>query len=181
MFGIRDDELYLRWVQYGVFSPINRLHSSNSDLSGKEPWSYRADVDHFATEALKFRHKLIPYIYTMNYKTHTEGRAICEPMYYAYPDEKDAFKVKINICSEANLWCVRLSAVSTKHGYGGGQSVASARQMDGYFHGTGLSRRKIPETFPRRIVNSRACKRRRDYPAFGRRRKLRENPENLEF
>lgn len=114
MFGIRDDELYLRWVQYGVFSPINRLHSSNSDLSGKEPWSYRADVDHFATEALKFRHKLIPYIYTMNYKTHTVGRAICEPMYYAYPDEKDAFKVKINICSEANLWCVRLSAVSTK-------------------------------------------------------------------
>ncbi len=94
MLGIRDDELYLRWVQYGVFSPINRLHSSNSDLSGKEPWSYRADVDHFATEALKFRHKLIPYIYTMNYKTHTEGRAICEPMYYAYPDEKDAFKVK---------------------------------------------------------------------------------------
>ena len=94
MFGIRDDELYLRWVQYGVFSPINRLHSSNSDLSGKEPWSYRADVDHFATEALKFGHKLIPYIYTMNYKTHTEGRAICEPMYYAYPDEKDAFKVK---------------------------------------------------------------------------------------
>lgn len=88
MFGIRDDELYLRWVQYGVFSPINRLHSSNSDLSGKEPWSYRADVDHFATEALKFRHKLIPYIYTMNYKTHTEGRAICEPMYYAYPDER---------------------------------------------------------------------------------------------
>lgn len=94
MLGVRDDELYLRWVQYGVFSPINRLHSSNSDLMGKEPWSYRADVDHFATEALRFRHKLIPYVYTMNYKTHVDGRALCEPMYYAYPDDKDAYKVK---------------------------------------------------------------------------------------
>ena len=38
MRGIQDDELYLRWLQYGVFSPINRLHSSNSDFMGKEPW-----------------------------------------------------------------------------------------------------------------------------------------------
>ncbi|MDD7245570.1 MAG: glycoside hydrolase family 31 protein [Eubacteriales bacterium] len=92
MLGVRDDELYLRWVQYGVFSPINRLHSSNSDLMGKEPWAYRADVCHFAEEALRFRHKLVPYLYTMNYKTCSEGRALCEPMYYAYPCDEDAYK-----------------------------------------------------------------------------------------
>lgn len=93
MFGVRDDEMYLRWVQYGVFSPINRLHSSSSDLTGKEPWAYRADVCHYAEEALKLRHSLIPYIYTMNYKTHTEGLPLCEPMYYGHPADKESYKV----------------------------------------------------------------------------------------
>ena len=40
MKGIRDDELTARWVQFGVFSPINRLHCSNHPLLGKEPWNY---------------------------------------------------------------------------------------------------------------------------------------------
>ncbi len=93
MMGVRDDEMYLRWVQYGVFSPINRLHSSSSDLMGKEPWAYRADVCYFAEEALKFRHKMIPYIYTMNYLTHTVGRPLCEPMYYSNPECAEAYKV----------------------------------------------------------------------------------------
>lgn len=39
MFGKGDNELYLRWLQFGVFSPINRLHSSNKGMS-KEPWNY---------------------------------------------------------------------------------------------------------------------------------------------
>lgn len=94
MMGVRDDEMYLRWLQYGVFSPVNRLHSTSNDLMGKEPWSYRSDICHYAEEALKFRHKLIPYIYTMNYLTYSEGRAVCEPMYYAYPDEAEAYKIK---------------------------------------------------------------------------------------
>ena len=94
MRGIQDDELYLRWLQYGVFSPINRLHSSNSEFMGKEPWNYSSPVERTAKDYLRLRHKLLPYIYTMNYRTHTECRAICEPMYYAYPEEKRAYDCK---------------------------------------------------------------------------------------
>lgn len=43
-FGYKDDELYLRWIEFGVFSPILRLHSTSNDLLGKEPWKYRHDV-----------------------------------------------------------------------------------------------------------------------------------------
>lgn len=92
--GIKDDELYLRWVQLGVFSPVMRLHSTNNEFMGKEPWNYSGQVGRIATEALRLRHKLLPYIYTMNYRTHTECRAICEPMYYAYPDDENAYKCK---------------------------------------------------------------------------------------
>ena len=92
--GKKDDELYVRWVQLGVFSPIMRLHSTNNEFAGKEPWNYSAPAAKAATDALRLRHKLLPYIYTMNYRTHNDCRAICEPMYYVYPDEENAYKCK---------------------------------------------------------------------------------------
>ena len=67
MLGYRDDELEARWYQYGVFSPINRLHSSNSAFSGKEPWNFSMEVRSTMDDFLRLRHKLVPYLYTMNY------------------------------------------------------------------------------------------------------------------
>ena len=92
--GRKDDELYIRWVQLGVFSPIMRLHSTNNEFAGKEPWNYSGPIEKSAKDYLRLRHKLLPYIYTMNYRTHTECRAICEPMYYAYPERKSAYECK---------------------------------------------------------------------------------------
>lgn len=91
--GFRDDDLYLRWLQFGVFSPILRLHSTAIELLGKEPWKYRQDVYKSAKEWLNFRHKLIPYIFSMNHRCHNDGIALCEPMYYSYPNDKNAYCV----------------------------------------------------------------------------------------
>ena len=93
MHGVQDDELYLRWLQYGVFSPINRLHSSNSDFMGKEPWKRSYAVSIVAEDFLRLRHKMIPLLYTANYRTHKYGEPICMPMYYLY-DTGDAYKAK---------------------------------------------------------------------------------------
>lgn len=92
-FGKRDDELYLRWVQLGVFSPIMRLHSTSNEFLGKEPWKFRWDIYNLSKENLRLRHRLIPYLYTMNYRTHHDGVALVEPMYYSYPQEKAAYNV----------------------------------------------------------------------------------------
>ncbi len=92
-FGERDDELYLRWVQFGVFSPIMRLHSTSNEFMGKEPWKYRADVEFFASQSLRFRHRLIPYIYTMNRRCAENGTPLIRPMYYAYPTDERAYNV----------------------------------------------------------------------------------------
>lgn len=86
--GYKDDELYLRWLQYGVFSPINRLHSTSNEFMGKEPWKTGKATERIATKYLRLRHRLIPYLYSINYLTATEGRALCEPMYYSYDCEK---------------------------------------------------------------------------------------------
>ena len=94
MFGIKDYELYTRWLQFGVFSPINRLHSTSNELQGKEPWKFDGQTERIAVDFLRLRHKLLPYLYTMNYRTYSEGLALCEPMYYSYPDAPEAYKVK---------------------------------------------------------------------------------------
>lgn len=92
--GKKDDELYIRWIQLGVFSPIMRLHSTSNEFMGKEPWNYSGPVERIAKENLRLRHKLLPYLYTMNYRTHTQNRALCEPMYYTYPERKSAYNCK---------------------------------------------------------------------------------------
>ncbi len=93
-FGEHDDELYIRWLQYAVFSPILRLHSTALETLGKEPWNFSWEAEVLGAESLRLRHKLIPYIYAMNYRSYKEGRALCEPMYYTYPENQESFEVK---------------------------------------------------------------------------------------
>ena len=117
--GGRDDELYLRWIEFGVFSPILRLHSTSSQLLGKEPWKYRKDVCSSAEDWLRFRHRLIPYIYTMDYRNHKDCIAICEPMYYSYPDCEEAFSVPNQYMFGSQLMvCPITSKASKKIGFG---------------------------------------------------------------
>ena len=91
--GYRDDDLYLRWLQFGVFAPILRLHSTSYELLGKEPWKYRQDVCESAKKWMTFRHRLIPYTFSMDRRYHAEGIPLCEPMYYSYPEEAAAYEV----------------------------------------------------------------------------------------
>ena len=91
MLGYKNDEMEARWYQFGVFSPINRLHSSSSEFNGKEPWRFKKEVHDTMCEFLRLRHRLLPYLYTMNYRAWAEGEPICQPMYYAYPENWDAY------------------------------------------------------------------------------------------
>ena len=90
--GEHDDELYIRWLQLAVFLPILRLHSTSLDVLGKEPWNFSWEAETLGTEYLQLRHRMIPYIYSMNYRTFKDGRALCEPLYYTYPDNKESFE-----------------------------------------------------------------------------------------
>lgn len=93
MFGYRDEELQARWYQLGTFSPINRLHSTNSDFNGKEPWNFKGEVRHAMTAALQLRHRLIPYLYTMNWRNHEKDLPLVEPLYWRYPELDDAYSL----------------------------------------------------------------------------------------
>ncbi len=150
-FGVQDDELYVRWLQYGVFSPINRLHSSCNEFMGKEPWKRSFAANAVAEKFLRLRHSLIPYLYSANYRTHTEGEPLCCPMYYDYdcPEAYEAnnqyiFGSQLLVCpvtapadkrlnlAKTRVWLPegRWTDFFTDRIYQGGQWVNMYRDLD---------------------------------------------------
>ena len=93
MRGIRNDELSVRWLQFGVFSPILRLHSGKMCFASKEPWTYGKEAERLMGDYLRLRHRLIPYLYTAAERTHHCGEALIRPMYYQWPDSEEAYQV----------------------------------------------------------------------------------------
>lgn len=92
MFGSRDDECTVRWVQLGVFSPILRLHSSNSPWMSKEPWLYRPESELVMRDALQMRHRLVPYIYSMVGLNNSSYLPLVQPLYWNFPSHGSAYK-----------------------------------------------------------------------------------------
>ncbi len=92
MRGYKDDELEGRWYQFGVFSPINRLHSTKNEFNGKEPWRFKAEIRAVMDEFLRLRHRLVPYLYTMNHRAWAEDTPLVLPMYFRYPKDRAAYR-----------------------------------------------------------------------------------------
>ena len=90
-FGIENGELYTRWVQYGVFSPILRLHSTKNDFQERRPWGYDAETLRVARAAFQLRHQLIPYLYSMAWRDHQHAQALVRPMYHDHPTDEAAY------------------------------------------------------------------------------------------
>ena len=91
MQGIEEPELYARWVQFGVFSPIMRLHSTKNPYHERRPWAYDAETFRVAREAMQLRHRLIPYLYTMAWLNHDQGINPIRPTYHDYPQYEQAY------------------------------------------------------------------------------------------
>jgi hypothetical protein len=91
MGGVEEPELYLRWVQLGVFSPIMRLHSTNNPFHERRPWGFDAETEIHAAEAMRLRHALIPYLYTAAWRNWQDGILPIRPLYHLHPDVNAAY------------------------------------------------------------------------------------------
>lgn len=89
-----DPEMYVRWMQFGLFSPILRSHSTKNAGLNKEPWVFDYPVTRMLRDIVKTRYALNPYIYTMARKTYDEALPLCRPMYYDYADSQEAYDQK---------------------------------------------------------------------------------------
>jgi alpha-glucosidase len=91
--GRVDPELFVRWLQFGAFSPAMRVHSTRDEWNDRRPWLYGQPYTDAARLAYDLRYRLMPYIYTMARKCYDTGLPLVRPMYLMYPREERAYDV----------------------------------------------------------------------------------------
>ena len=89
-----DSEMYTRWLQFGALSPIMRTHSQKGAKLNKEPWVFNKEYCDIIRETIRQRYVMAPYIYTMARKGYDDGISLCRPMYYDYPENKEAYEFR---------------------------------------------------------------------------------------
>lgn len=85
-------ELYVRWLQFGVFNPISRAHHHANNAV--EPWLFGQEAERICKKAIEFKYQLFPYIYTYARQAHDTGMPIMRAMFLEYPDDPQACKAE---------------------------------------------------------------------------------------
>jgi oligosaccharide 4-alpha-D-glucosyltransferase len=90
-----DEELYIRWLQYGVFQPVYRPHAQ--DGVPPEPVFQDRKTRNIVRDFIRLRYRLLPYNYTLAWENSTTGMPLMRPLFFedesdtALIDEKDAY------------------------------------------------------------------------------------------
>jgi len=72
-------ELYIRWFEFGTFCPVFRAHGTRT-TNQNEIWSYGPEAQKILVAYDKLRYRLMPYIYSLAWKTTSEGYTIMRPL-----------------------------------------------------------------------------------------------------
>lgn len=84
-------ELYARWIQFGIFSPIVRTHTTKNASAERRIWAYPAEFADVMRDAFQLRYALIPYVYTAARRAYDTGVAMVHPLYYDWPEANEAY------------------------------------------------------------------------------------------
>jgi alpha-glucosidase len=81
--GMPSGDLYARWLQLGVFTPLMRSHAEIASPN-KEPWVYGDSFEAINRKTIEMRYKFLPYIYTSFYNTSVTGIPMMRPIVFDY-------------------------------------------------------------------------------------------------
>lgn len=86
-----DPELFLRWIQYGIFLPRFSIHSENLDERVTEPWMY-PELTPLVRGLVEFRERLAPCFMDLFWKAHRDYEPILRPTFYDFPDDPECLE-----------------------------------------------------------------------------------------
>ncbi|MEO6921095.1 MAG: glycoside hydrolase family 31 protein [Collimonas sp.] len=86
-----DQELFIRWVQFGIFLPRFSIHSWNTDGSVNEPWMF-PQATHHVRDLIKLRAKLTPYLYDLLWQAHDQYQPVTRPTFFDFPQDARCFE-----------------------------------------------------------------------------------------
>lgn len=114
--GNPSGELFARWMQLGVFTPLMRAHSV-IDAMNKEPWEFGPEVEAINKKSIEMRYKFLPYIYTQFYNAATDGTPLMRPLVYDYPEDGNTlWKDDLFMFGDALLVAPVIEERATKRG-----------------------------------------------------------------
>ncbi|WP_460916825.1 glycoside hydrolase family 31 protein [Plantactinospora veratri] len=89
--GTPTPDLYVRWAQFGAFSPLVRFHGTTSRL----PWDFPAEAERLAVEALRLRYRLMPYLYSAAVASARTGAPMMRALLVDSPDDPAAWTAEL--------------------------------------------------------------------------------------
>jgi alpha-glucosidase len=96
------EELFLRWVEFGIFLPRFSIHSWNDDGSANEPWMY-PEVTPIISDLIKLRYRLIPYLYHLLWRYHQHYEPILRPTFLEFPEDDRCYEDNDDLLVGPNL------------------------------------------------------------------------------
>ena len=103
-------ELYIRWLQFGAFNPLSRIHHEGNNAV--EPWLFDDETEKICKSAIELKYQLFPYIYTYAREAYDKGWPIIRALMLEYPDDEQT----VNLNSEFFFGSELLVAPVTEEG-----------------------------------------------------------------
>jgi alpha-glucosidase len=86
-----EPELFMRWIEQGIYWPRFTIHSWNGDGSASEPWMYPKILS-LVRAAMAWRERLVPLFYTLMWRAHAHHEPILRPLFFDFPDEAESYQ-----------------------------------------------------------------------------------------
>ncbi len=80
-------ELYIRWMQFGLFTPLSRAHHEGD--TAVEPWMFGDEAVYCARKAIELKYTLLPYIYTCAREAYDTGLPLMRAMFLEFPKDRE--------------------------------------------------------------------------------------------
>lgn len=85
-------ELLARWTWLGAFTPFMRNHAAKGSAR-QEPWCFGREVEAICAEAIRFRYRMLPYLYSLAREAVETGAPLMRPLFWEFPGDKTAASV----------------------------------------------------------------------------------------
>ncbi|MFH0758432.1 MAG: TIM-barrel domain-containing protein [Bacteroidota bacterium] len=84
-------ELYIRWLQFGAFNPLSRIHHEGNNAV--EPWLFGEEAAAICKSAIEGKYRLFPYIYTYAREAYDKGWPLIRALVLEYPEDPEVFNM----------------------------------------------------------------------------------------
>jgi alpha-glucosidase len=86
-----EPELFMRWIEQGIYWPRFSIHSWNGDGSASEPWMY-PEILGAVRGALNWRERLVPLLYTLLWRAHVHHEPLLRPLFHDFPGQAGSYE-----------------------------------------------------------------------------------------